>query len=320
MLTICIVIMGYKGITYAGEQIIKNNKEIVKIEEDKNLKYMFYSEMDEIIQVFPWNYYDEKEAKNLNEESYNWLLADDLLESMRIFTTRYIYQRCGWETSLYEDIYSKLKPKRKDFKKITVESKVEEYLFYEKTIEIKEDVSYLVKYVLMGSGDIVAFYCNQAEDGENQSEKLQEEEIRSSLDAKISQLKEMVDYLDFFRYGRLESGTEEFWILLKMFSKETEDVIGEEYNEGDTTDATPESEDVIGKEYNVDDTMDATPESEVYKQKLDDKLSKIEAKTTLLTDYQIIVLSDRILVIAEDRSVILYYSREECNLIGFSLT
>lgn len=56
---VAILTVGYAGIIVSGEQVLKSDTEPELVTMDANISNLFYSRLEDDIQLFPWNYYPE---------------------------------------------------------------------------------------------------------------------------------------------------------------------------------------------------------------------------------------------------------------------
>lgn len=56
---LAILAVGYAGIIVSGEQVLKSDTEPELVTMDANISNLFYSRLEDDIQLFPWNYYPE---------------------------------------------------------------------------------------------------------------------------------------------------------------------------------------------------------------------------------------------------------------------
>lgn len=77
-----ILLCGYLGIVHVGEQVLLNSGEPQPITFTSNISNLFYSQLEDDIQLYPWNYYnkDEQEAAVAAEFFYSFpdFLEEDL--------------------------------------------------------------------------------------------------------------------------------------------------------------------------------------------------------------------------------------------------
>lgn len=298
-----IVIAGYQGITYVGKEIVKIDSKITMVEEDKKLKYMFYSETDEQIQIFPWNYENQEDAKEIEADVYKTIKGNGVAENMNMLAVESICMRLDLPEDEDTKLMKELRPKKTDFKQILVSTfeGQETYFFYNKKFTVKKGVDYNLKYVLIGDElSLIAFYCGQIQKEEEKKTYQKEEQIIRTLKGQAGQILKMVSFLEgySFKNSWIGHGSYSYITFKYLFLGKHSGVYEGIGNEKETQD-----------QENYGATTDEGNLGEDVTKELEEKLST----------YEILVLSDRILLIAEGQRVILQYSRKDCKLLGFSI-
>lgn len=104
---VLIITIGYKALAFAGDFILKNDTEISYLPTDNITTYVFYSQSEDEINLYPWNYYhDAISFQNYMEDDLHTLESFDIwsLYNSLIF---YFYRMVPDETASYlykEDI------------------------------------------------------------------------------------------------------------------------------------------------------------------------------------------------------------------------
>ena len=307
LLAVGIIIAGYQGITYVGKEIIKSDTEISMVDEDKKLKYMFYSETDEQIQVFPWNYENQENAKIIETKEYEVIINTGVADNLRELIMNYVCKQLDLSDKEYKALYKKIKPRRKDFQQIQVSVYEQSHIFYyyKKEVSVKEGNNYIIKYVLGDWGtSLIAFYCEPVkEEGEKESQ-LKEEQIIPKLNQQAEQIVNIVNFMQNWKVMCDGSIMAELSVIFEM--------------DGYVPEASS-SVDGIYEEEKKKETYQGEGYAKEEEETMNSEEERRKVSEQILSEYQILVLSDRILVIAEEQKVILQYSRKDCQLIGFSL-
>lgn len=80
-----ILAAGYGGLLFCGEQVLKSSPEPELVTMEGNISTLFYSRLEDDIQLYPWNYYPEEENPeimwNTAMEEYGWPEDLSYLES-----------------------------------------------------------------------------------------------------------------------------------------------------------------------------------------------------------------------------------------------
>lgn len=58
---LAILLCGYMGIVHVGEQVLLNSGEPQPVTFSSNISNLFYSQLEDDIQLYPWNYYNKEE-------------------------------------------------------------------------------------------------------------------------------------------------------------------------------------------------------------------------------------------------------------------
>lgn len=84
-----ILAVGYGGLLFSGEQVLKSSSEPEPVTMEGNISNLFYSRIDDDIQLYPWNYYPTEENPGTTGgvvESYVWLTDLPYLENEVFYT------------------------------------------------------------------------------------------------------------------------------------------------------------------------------------------------------------------------------------------
>lgn len=305
-----IVIAGYQGITYVGKEILKSDTDISMVDEDKKLKYMFYSETDEQIQVFPWNYENQENVEEIDGDVYKFIKNSGTIYNLRELTMNYICKQIDLSEKEYKALYKELKPQKKNFKQVQVSIYEQSYtlFYYSKEVKVKEEKDYSVKYVLGEEGSsLIAFCCQQLKQEGLEENQLKEEQIIEKLNKQAVQIERIIVFMKEwnFKYS-WEIEDTDFFNYMQMLFLGVDDHIAKEYN---VEKFHEEKKKLEGNQAYGTDYEGMAIENSLEEKNAEQKLS----------EYQILVLSDKILVIIEEERVILQYSRDNCELMGFSL-
>lgn len=81
-----ILAVGYGGIIFSGEQVLKSSSEPERIIMTGNLSNLFYSRLEDDIVLYPWNYYTEEESDNVEDGWKGYISYDPYLENNVLYT------------------------------------------------------------------------------------------------------------------------------------------------------------------------------------------------------------------------------------------
>lgn len=81
-----ILAVGYGGIILSGEQVLESPSEPERIIMTGNLSNLFYSRLEDDIVLYPWNYYTEEEAADVEDGWRGYMSYDPYRENNVLYT------------------------------------------------------------------------------------------------------------------------------------------------------------------------------------------------------------------------------------------
>lgn len=278
--TVLIISLGYNILAYAGASFLDANTEITPLSTDNSTTYVFYSQAEENVTLFPWGYYNEATPfKEYYRE--NTMISDILtINSIELIMDQlsyYFYRMTPIQTtkidyeefSLYHLLISEL---IEDNLKVQIVN-YNTVFFYSKEISIGEQ-KYNLSFTFTDKCRILSFqiktiYSTVVKDEDmNTSKKLLSEQLNSSQNNPIPFI-----YYDIL----LQNG-------YYSYSMDQDD-----YN-------MSERESLIGEEY-----------YHTYGNKYE------------FNSYQLVDTDDEILIILTDNNVVLHFDPISNLITGFNL-
>lgn len=176
--------LGYMGIVKSGERLLNNEEKPEKVTFEDNTSHVFYGEMEEDIQLFPWNYYnsgEEMRTENFIAEEEQKSLMENILQPMAAYNckvdcekVREAYLQRGG--TIWENMKTCLIDQRF-------------YMFYEDILEI-EGRKYQIKAAL-DEGRLISFNCMEYREEEVQKT----EEWKAGKKLLTEMLEKYADYI-----------------------------------------------------------------------------------------------------------------------------
>ena len=164
ILAFLIIGIGYKILAFAGNYFIYDNNIITSLPTDSNDSYVFYSQADNDITLFPWNY-------NNSSVSFSYYYGDDfaasdIVDSINLYDyLRYYFYRTipsarvDYINSNNSSLSSIIDYENLE-KYITISTVNPDYFFYDNTITI-DNYSYRLNFSFNSTGYIYAFQCKE---------------------------------------------------------------------------------------------------------------------------------------------------------------
>lgn len=161
IIAVLIIYTGYNILARAGKYLVTDNNNIVTISSDKDDSYVFYSQTDNDIVLFPWNY--SNNAVNFSDYYDFSLKASDVIETTNLYEyLRYYFYRIipdSQKNYIFDNGLS--------LSEIMDYDNLEEYItinqgyyFYSHIITILNS-SYYLNVSFNSNGYIYAFQCRE---------------------------------------------------------------------------------------------------------------------------------------------------------------
>lgn len=165
-----ILLAGYTGIIFGGEWVLKNPAEPELVTMKGNVSGLFYSRLEDDIQLYPWNYYPENaEVWNFEEEeTEEWKDKQEQLTEQLEKHPDEVLQVCGAMYDLYYNV--DLASNWGTYLALYMEYTRQ---FEEEVFSTKREVGGSVNWKVHGDCD------SSGSCGDGQAEKILEEDIKA---------------------------------------------------------------------------------------------------------------------------------------------
>lgn len=79
---LAILVLGYGGIVFFGELVLKSATEPEEVTMDADISKLFYSKIEDDIQLYPWNYYPKEQNETVGFMDYSPYVENDVFYNL----------------------------------------------------------------------------------------------------------------------------------------------------------------------------------------------------------------------------------------------
>lgn len=159
--TFAILTIGYMGIIFFGERVMKSSSEPESVTMEGNITSLFYSKLENNVEFFPWNYYIPEKKKM--ESEMGVFHSDSSYVQEEVFYDL-IAQATGAKSAQIEKKYERKKYNiRESMVQGEKDGELLDLYFYKRIIRVKKQ-KYRVS-IACDKKSIISFYCAPVVEG-----------------------------------------------------------------------------------------------------------------------------------------------------------
>ncbi len=320
-----ILLAGYTGIIFGGEWVLKNPAEPELVTMKGNVSSLFYSRLEDDIQLYPWNYYPENaEVWNFEEEEteeyfffgYNPFLEQDFFYLLISVATGVNYEEISqWYEQQEKTILGSLVQGKMDDRKLPL-------YFYEDVLTLEgRDYEVRISFEQIRINSFSCIQCRDTGVKETEEWKDKQEQLTEQLEKHPDEVLQVCGAMyDLYYNVDLASNWGTYLALYMEYTRQfEEEVFSTKREVGGSVNWKVHGDcDSSGSCGDGQAEKILKEDIKAYEEKMGITNASDLEERDLLNSMQIIELQDSILLVMEsDLTVGLYYDVLEQQIVGF---